>query len=54
MLTKFQIDAIRNHPTTSIEDTDTWYSMLGWLICALSVLDELEEPDDLLLLNEQV
>lgn len=54
MLTKEQIDAIRKHPSTSIEDPDTWYARIGWLLCVMDVLAELEKENNLLLLNEQV
>lgn len=40
-LTPEMIRVIRNHPTTSIDDKEEWYTRLGWLLCAYDVLVEL-------------
>lgn len=37
-LTTGMLRAVREHPTTSVEDKEEWYVRLGWLICAWDVL----------------
>lgn len=37
-LTAEMIRAVRDHPTTAVEDRDEWHKRLGWLISAWDVL----------------
>lgn len=39
-LTRPMMLAVRDHPTTSASDTESWHAKLGWLICAWDVLKE--------------
>lgn len=39
-LTSDLLRAVREHPTTSVEDKEEWYARCGWLICAWDVLQE--------------
>jgi hypothetical protein len=43
-LTREMIQAVRDNPTTKVEDLDEWYTRLGWLICAWDVLVEHRLP----------
>jgi hypothetical protein len=45
-LTSDLLRAVREHPTTSVEDKEEWYARCGWLICAWDVLmAEVEKRD---------
>jgi hypothetical protein len=44
ILTAEMIQALREHPTTSVEDKEDWYTRLGWLICAWDVLLDAAPP----------
>lgn len=37
-ITPAMIKAVRQHPTTAVDDREEWYSRLGWLISAYDVL----------------
>ena len=37
-LTPQMIRAVRENPSTSVQDWDEWHTRLGWLICAWDVL----------------
>ena len=43
-LTREMIQAVRENPTTKVEDAEEWYARLGWLICAWDVLVEHRMP----------
>jgi hypothetical protein len=37
-LTGDMLRAVRDDPTTSVEDREQWHTRLGWLLCAWDVL----------------
>ena len=37
-LTQEMIRAVREDPTTGVDDLDEWHARLGWLLCAWDVL----------------
>lgn len=39
-LTRDMLNAVREHPTTKMENWEDWYARLGWLICAWDVILE--------------
>lgn len=39
-LTTEMIEAVRTSSLTSIENAEDWYTRLGWLVCAYSVIIE--------------
>ena len=37
-LTQEMILAVREDPTTRVDDLETWHARLGWLLCAWDVM----------------